>query len=318
MSQCVPSWDVDENSQPPPRSVSLRSNSNSTNPHDVPMLDYDVAELTWENGQISMHGLGLPKVPHKHPSTAGTTPSKETWEKPRGSGTLESIVNQATSFPHRGKSPFLAGGGVYGNVLVPWLDPQRAAAIAAATAASNGMAVDALVPCSNTTKEQRTHAMDPVPRSGIESCMVGGHTPVGSCSAVVAATQDEGGILAASAAKRGRVAHVAGSGRDQSMSGSATFGRQSQQVTLDTYDREFGMTGFTSTSIASMDNTSSEKQCTRTTTVDDHDSVCHSRPPREEADVDEKKRENRKSSVSTKRSRAAAIHNQSERVSERT
>jgi len=32
--------------------------------------------------------------------------------------------------------------------------------------------------------------------------------------------------------------------------------------------------------------------------------------------VDEKKRENRKSSVSTKRSRAAAIHNQSERVSE--
>jgi len=31
--------------------------------------------------------------------------------------------------------------------------------------------------------------------------------------------------------------------------------------------------------------------------------------------VDEKKRENRKSSVSTKRSRAAAIHNQSERVS---
>lgn len=35
----------------------------------------------------------------------------------------------------------------------------------------------------------------------------------------------------------------------------------------------------------------------------------------EDADVDAKKRENRKSSVSTKRSRAAAIHNQSERVS---
>ncbi|KAK2413863.1 phytochrome interacting factor [Trifolium repens] len=310
MSQCVPSWDVDENPPPLPRSLSLRSSSNSTANLDVPMLDYDVAELTWENGQISMHGLGLPKVPVKPPSTtAATNPSKENWEKPaRTSGTLESIVNQATSFPHRGKSPFLVGGGVYGNMLVPWLDPHRAAAIAAAT---NGLTVDALVPCSNTTKEQRSQTMDPIPRGGVGSCMVGGPTPVGSCSAVVAATHEEGGLL--TAAKRVRVAHVAGSGRDQSMSNSATLGRQSQKVTLDTYDMEFGKTGFTSTSIASMDNTSSEKQCTRTNTVDDHDSVCHSRPSRDDADEDEKKRENRKSSVSTKRSRAAAIHNQSER-----
>lgn len=219
-----------------------------------------------------MHGLGLPRA-----KPLATAPSKETWEKPRGSGTLESIVNQATSFPHHGKPQFLAaGGGVYGNMLVPWLDPQRAAAIAAAAATTNGMVVDALVPCSNLKKEQRLHALDPIPRRSIGSCMVGGPTPVGSCSAVGATAQEEGGIFAG--AKRGRVTHVAGSGRDQSMSNSGTFGRQSQQVTLDTYDREFGVTGFTSTSIASMDNTSSDKQCTRTTTVDDHDSVCHSRP----------------------------------------
>ncbi|KAI9078454.1 hypothetical protein K1719_039550 [Acacia pycnantha] len=62
MSQCVPSWDLDENPKAP--RVPLRSNSNSTAP-DVPMLDYEVAELTWENGQLSMHGLGLPKVPEK-------------------------------------------------------------------------------------------------------------------------------------------------------------------------------------------------------------------------------------------------------------
>lgn len=221
-----------------------------------------------------MHGLGLPRVPVKHSTNAATTPNKDTWEKPRASGTLESIVNQATTIPHRGKSPFFAGGGMYGNVLVPWLDPQRAAAISATT---NGMTMDALVPCSNPTKEQRIQTMDSISRVGIGTYMVGGPTPVGSCSAAPAATQEEGALVVAAAVKRGRVAHVVGSGRGQSVSGSGTFGRQSEQVTLDTYEREFGMGGFTSTSIASLDNTSSEKQCTKTT-VDDHDSVCHSRP----------------------------------------
>lgn len=269
MSQCVPSWDVDEN--PPPPRVSLRSNSNSTGP-DVSMLDYDVAELTWENGQLAMHGLGLPRVPVKPSTTLTSTSTKDAWEKPRASGTLEAIVNQATTLPHSGKSLFFGGGGggggdgcavggVYGNVLVPWLDPHRAAAIAAAAATSNGIAMDALVPNSNRTEEQNT----------APSGYVGCSTLVGSCSA---APQDEGGHFAATAAKRARVAtHVQGIGRDQSMSmsGSATFGRHSQQVTLDTSEKEFGVDGFTSTSIGSMENT-------KTTTVDDHDSVCHSRP----------------------------------------
>ncbi|OVA00743.1 Myc-type [Macleaya cordata] len=48
--------------------------------------NYDeVAELTWENGQLSMHGLGGP-VP--------LDPTKPLWA--RASGTLESIVHQAT------------------------------------------------------------------------------------------------------------------------------------------------------------------------------------------------------------------------------
>ncbi|KAE9622075.1 putative transcription factor bHLH family [Lupinus albus] len=148
MSQCVPSWDVDDNNPPPPR-LSLRSNSNST-ATDVPMLDYEVAELTWENGQPSMHGLGLPRLPGK-PSVA----------------------------------------------------------------------------------------------------------------------------------------------------------------TTNTASREFDL-GFTSTSMGSPENTSSAKQCTKTT-VDDHDSVCHSRPMREDGDEEEKNKGIGKSSVCTKRSRAAAIHNQSER-----
>ncbi|KAL2667323.1 hypothetical protein AAZV13_01G062400 [Glycine max] len=280
MSQCVPSWDVEDN--PPPSRVSLRSNSNSTAP-DVPMLDYEVAELTWENGQLSMHGLGLPRVPVK-PPTAVT--NKYTWEKPRASGTLESIVNQVTSFPHRGKPTPLnggGGGGVYGNFRVPWFDPHATATT------TNTVTMDALVPCSN--REQSKQGMESVPGG---TCMVGCSTRVGSCC---------GG--------KGAKGHEA-TGRDQSVSGSATFGRDSKHVTLDTCDREFGV-GFTSTSINSLENTSSAKHCTKTTTVDDHDSVSHSKPVGEDQDEGKKKRANGKSSVSTKRSRAAAIHNQSER-----
>ena len=66
--------------------------------------------------------------------------------------------------------------------------------------------------------------------------------------------------------------------RDQSVSGGATCGRDSQPVTLDTCERDLGV-GFTSTSLCSMENTSPGKPFTKaTTTGDDHDSVCHSRP----------------------------------------
>lgn len=232
-------------------------------------LDYEVAELTWENGQLSTHGLGLPRVPAKPisagagaRSTASAAPSKYTWEKPRASGTLESIVNQATCLPHRNKSVFDGGAG-NGDDMVPWFDPQRAAA-------STTMTMDAMVPCSNRTDEQSTQAMDSVPGGGVlGTCVVDVSTRVGSCSGP--ATQEEEALLAATRARVARVpvAHE-WSSRDQSLSGSATFGRDSQHVTFDTCDREMGG-GFTSTSMGSPENT-------KTTTADDHDSVCHSGP----------------------------------------
>lgn len=49
------------------------------------MSSYEVAELTWENGQLSMHELG---------GSVSSDPSKPLWA--RASGTLESIVHQAT------------------------------------------------------------------------------------------------------------------------------------------------------------------------------------------------------------------------------
>ncbi|XP_019248834.1 PREDICTED: transcription factor PIF7-like [Nicotiana attenuata] len=54
--------------------------------HLVPMSKCEVAELTWENGQLAMHRLGnnLPNEQTKH-----------TWE--RASDTLESVVHQATN-----------------------------------------------------------------------------------------------------------------------------------------------------------------------------------------------------------------------------
>ncbi|KAA8515906.1 hypothetical protein F0562_019085 [Nyssa sinensis] len=302
MSQCVPSWDVDDNPTPPRLNLRAHSNSNSLALDHVPMLDYEVAELTWENGQLAMHGLGHPRVPNKPPTTSTTT--KYTWEKPRAGGTLESIVNQATGLPHRKTS--LDGRG---DELVPWFDHRCAVTATAA------ITMDALVPCSNRAVEQPSaHVLDSVP--GIDTCVVGCSTRVGSCSG--ASTFDNS--KADEALKRvngvARIPVAAAhewSSRDNSASGSATFGMDSRQLTLESCERELGVGGFTSTSMGSPDNTSSGKQCTNATTTDEHDSVCHSRPQKGGGDEEDKKKSTRKSSVSTKRSRAAAIHNQSER-----
>ncbi|CAG7881376.1 unnamed protein product [Brassica rapa] len=77
MSQRVPNYHIDDT---PAATV------RSTKAADIPMLDYEVAELTWENGQLGLHGLCPPRVPAplKYSTGAG--------------GTLESIVDQATRF----------------------------------------------------------------------------------------------------------------------------------------------------------------------------------------------------------------------------
>lgn len=313
MSQCVPSWDLDEN--PSPRLMTLRphSNSNSVPTDTIPTLDYEVAELTWENGQLAMHGLGPPRLPNKYPN----------WYKPSpgAGGTLESIVNQATCLPH-GKP-----GGQYGGVgrdeLVPWFDDHRRAAAASSSAT---MTMDALVPCSTTTttggdggggqgKPSATNVVDGLGGKHVVACS----TRVGSCSG--ANTRDEVAL------KRARMARAQGAPQEwsccsrdnNSVNESATCGKDSWQLTLDTCDRELGTVGgFTTTSMGSLENTTSSAlqstKATTTATTEDHDSVCHSRSQNKEGgDGEEKKKGGGKSSISTKRSRAAAVHNQSER-----
>ncbi|TKY63652.1 Transcription factor UNE10 [Spatholobus suberectus] len=79
MSQRVPSCDVDDNNIPAATKLPLLPIPNFI-AFEVPMLGYQVAEPPCKKGQ---------------PSTReDTTGNLATWDKPRASGTLESIVNQ--------------------------------------------------------------------------------------------------------------------------------------------------------------------------------------------------------------------------------
>ncbi|XP_050386463.1 transcription factor UNE10 [Argentina anserina] len=275
MSQCVPSWDLD--SPQPPR-LSLRSHSNSTAP-DVPTFDYEVAELTWENGHVAMHGLGLPRLPSKSSS----------WDKPRATGTLESVVNQATCILPLSENTITSATGGGAKELVTWLDHQHS--VATSNVPSNTMTMDGLVPCriNQPDEPKSSHIIDSVvsvpgvPDSSGTAILNGCSTRVGSCSVAAVHDEDTRRLRKHSTGAARVPATPEWSSRSPSVSGSATFGIDSQHVTLETKGS-------------------------------DRDSACHSRLQREASDEeDRKKRSTGKSSVSTKRRRAAAIHNQSER-----
>lgn len=177
-------------------------------------------------------------------------------------GTLESIVNQATNTQPHDKRPCEGASGV-DDELVPWFHENRARGSNPAVAPvrsvpSTALSMDALVPCGrNRGKNHQVQGSNTCGGGGV----VGGNsTRVGSCSGA-------GGERA----REARIPHELSSrAPDQSVSGQG-----SRQVTRETYEKEFGMAGFTSTSLGSPGNTSSTKQCTKT--ADDHDSFCHSR-----------------------------------------
>ncbi|KAK1364556.1 Transcription factor UNE10 [Heracleum sosnowskyi] len=279
MSQCVPGWDLDGSL----KLMTSESNSLSLTP-DVPTSDYEVAELTWENGHLSMHGLGQPRLP---------STTKYTWDKTCIGGTLESIVDQATFLPN---DKFLGNSN---NELVPWFNNHKSmlttttTATTKFTASSTGI-VDALVPCTNTREGSSFVAMD----SGFG-------THVESCSGATVPYEKVRGQRV-----KVPVSNEWSSCPDNSVSESATFCKDSsRQVTVDTCEKEFGAGGFTSTSMGSPGNTSSGKK----STGENHDSVCHRKRQRVAVHEQTKKKTNGKSSVSAKRTRAAAVHNQSER-----
>ncbi|XP_068635958.1 transcription factor UNE10-like [Aristolochia californica] len=253
------------------------------------MLDYEVAELTWENGQLAMHGLGLPR-----PAGKATASSKYTWNKTGAGGTLESIVNQATGLPQGNAAPS-------SDDLLPWFDQHRAAAAGA------NLTMDALVPCAWRADSADEHS------NRVPDTIVVSSTRVGSCSVakkdVVAGCGDDGGGGGGGGGggdgvrKRAKVASgfFAGNSRNQSVNRS-----ESLQVTRDSCEID----------LSSQENTSYGKpgsSGSKPTTIDDHDSVSLHRNQKEAGNGREKKANSGRSSISTKRSRAAAIHNQSER-----
>ncbi|KAL1540090.1 transcription factor UNE10-like [Salvia divinorum] len=127
-------------------------------------LDYEVAELTWENGPLAAYGLG------NKPAVA--------WEKPhlRPADTLESIVDQATcGLPRASK-------------LVPWLDHRGGIKNAPVFVAAASM--DALVPCHNSGNDGPENSTE-VP--GIGACTVGSCSGAGrgSCTCYTSASPSD-------------------------------------------------------------------------------------------------------------------------------
>ncbi|XP_076894440.1 transcription factor UNE10-like [Bidens hawaiensis] len=181
---------------------------------------------------------------------------------------------------------------LYADELVPWLGHHSSAVTGGSVSASTAMTMDALVPSSAT----QPHALLSGANHGLAACS----TRVGSCSV------DRSGFVCGGAAVA--ATHEWSSCRDQSVSCSDTFGMESSlQVTNETLEPELGVKEYTSISMGSPEETVSAKS----TSPGDHDSVCHSK--RQKNELDEKKKGKGKSSITTKRSRAAAIHNQSER-----
>lgn len=217
-----------------------------------------------------MHGLGAPRLTSKNTAIM-TSPAKySTWDKPPAGGTLESIVNQATTVLPKSNSAIDDGGQV-GEELVSWFEDNQRLGIPDGAAASVALR-DALVPCTN--QERFTQVLESLPG-------IGTSTRVGSCSG--AASLENGGGGGGGGGREVRLArftHDWSSRLDQSVTGSATCGLESgPQLTLDTCERDLGTagaTGFTSTSLGSPGNTSSAgKESTKS--GDEHDSVCRSR-----------------------------------------
>ncbi|XP_042419534.1 transcription factor UNE10-like [Zingiber officinale] len=274
MSQCVPSWEVDDPPPPPPSALHSACVGDAGLCGGELGMDYEIAELTWKNSQLELHGL----VPPRRSPVASAAGSAE-WSKNHRSGTLESVVNQSA-----------AGGGgrreLASHELADWYggEPRH----------PPGAAVDAIVPCH-----------DAVANSGgarKRARMTGVCSSQGSAVGSLATTlmtldtwreeENDGGAAATATT----TAYTAATATTTAFTATNSTSSETENTSFGGKRKVLGVYNHVSISHTSSDTSSDTK----------HDSFC---------DEVEKttKSEAEKASASTRKSRAAAVHNQSER-----
>ncbi|KAK9669190.1 hypothetical protein RND81_13G114800 [Saponaria officinalis] len=204
--------------------------------------NFEVTELTWENGQLAMHELGGIFPPPV--STTSSSP-KPTWEGDVGGvgDTLESIVHQATCC----------------NKHVPKLmpEPQQQANFGSVVASSGGK-------WGEKSGQIKTPGPPPPP-----------------------------GMLKKRTRSETEHRGLANDHESACASANAVVSRENNETTMMTWSYE------------------SPRSSTRTKTTNDEDSACHGGSENQDEERETKGETGR--SYQTRKGRAAAVHNQSER-----
>jgi len=215
MNQCVPSWDLDDPAVVAGGGGGLNHHQVSTTtaggahrglvsaagaggafaPVVVPMSDqyYEVAELTWEKGNISSHGLGLLNRPVQHKYPPAAPPPSQLQAIGGGGGgssgdreTLEAVVGEAAARSH-----FLSQAQPVQHPA-PWV----VGVGGGADAVQARSAADALVPCTAARVD--------------EAAAEGGDAGAGSRRKRARVVGEDGGLVCAS---QGSTAAAPGPGR---------------------------------------------------------------------------------------------------------
>ncbi|KAG5579885.1 hypothetical protein H5410_050512 [Solanum commersonii] len=245
----------------------------------------------------------------------------------RTGGTLESIVNQATTgIPHHHNSPVDRGGDRGDDDFVSWFDdclPETHTITVIDT-----MAVDALVPTSSTNTPNYNQQVAPsthVSGMGMTSkCLVDCSTRVASCCGDAEMARVGIGSSLEEISKDFRITESFGNEEVKNLIKSMVYkGRHSNMAdqtvsrgdTIETGERSLGAERvLTTISTGSSENTFKHSKNRYVKLLDSvlNFSVNSHKESKDNEDDDEKKG-SKISSFSTKRSRAAASHNQSER-----
>ncbi|KAI3800431.1 hypothetical protein L1987_28522 [Smallanthus sonchifolius] len=223
--------------------------------HDIYKLDYEVAEITWENGQLTLHELGSRRVPTKSQPTTS-------WDQPRSAETLEALVNQATL------QPYCKTDATFNdNELVPWMHYNNPTIDVNLNNQSATMTSDALVPNThNRTSDGSAQAQRSIKSAREAGCS----TRASSCS---------GNPFMDPRVARGTTTETYNWSSCKDMSVSGTF------VTPDTYTGDLGGRRLTSTSTGSPENTNtSSGRDFSNSTFPDH-TACHRRTQSDKASM---------------------------------